>query len=50
MLNLIQTQGNQNKVQELFDKLPGAAELAAAQGGDGAARAAAACSACWLAA
>ena len=36
MLNLIQTQGNQNKVQELFDKLPGAAELARAQGGDGA--------------
>ena len=22
MLNLIKTQGNQNKVQELFDKLP----------------------------
>ena len=36
MLNLIKTQGNQNKVQELFDKLPGAAELSLAQGGDGA--------------
>ena len=38
VLNLIQTQGNQNKVQELFDKLPGAAELARQQGGDGAGR------------
>lgn len=38
MLNLIQTQGNQNKVSELFDKLPGAAELAREQGGDGAGR------------
>lgn len=36
VLNLIKTQGNQNKVQELFDKLPGAAELAREQGGDGA--------------
>jgi hypothetical protein len=36
VLNLIQTQGNQNKVKELFDKLPGAAELAREQGGDGA--------------
>ena len=36
MLNLIQTQGNQNKVRDLFDKLPGAAELARQQGGDGA--------------
>jgi hypothetical protein len=36
MLNLIQTQGNQNKVGELFGKLPGAAELAREQGGDGA--------------
>ena len=36
VLNLIHTQGNQNKVQELFDKLPGAAELAQRQGGDGA--------------
>ena len=38
VLNLIQTQGNQNKVQELFDKLPGAADLARSQGGDGAGR------------
>ena len=38
VLNLIQTQGNQNKVQELFDKIPGAADLARAQGGDGAGR------------
>jgi hypothetical protein len=36
VLNLIKTQGNQNKVQELFDKLPGAADLAREQGGDGA--------------
>lgn len=36
VLNLIQTQGNQNKVRDLFDKLPGAAELAREQGGDGA--------------
>ena len=36
VLNLIQTQGNQNRVQEMFDKLPGAAELARQQGGDGA--------------
>jgi hypothetical protein len=36
VLNLIQTQGNQNKVQEFFDKMPGAAELARSQGGDGA--------------
>jgi hypothetical protein len=36
VLNLIQTQGNQVKVQELFGKLPGAAELARTQGGDGA--------------
>ena len=36
VLNLIQTQGNQNKVKDLLDKLPGAAELAAAQGQDGA--------------
>lgn len=36
VLNLIKTQGNQNKVQELFDQLPGAAELAREQGGDGA--------------
>jgi hypothetical protein len=38
VLNLIQTQGNQNRVKELFDKLPGAAELAREQGGDGAGR------------
>jgi hypothetical protein len=38
VLNLIQTQGNQNKVQELFDKLSGAAEIARQQGGDGAGR------------
>lgn len=38
MLNLIQTQGNQNKVGELFGKMPGAAELAREQGGDGAGR------------
>jgi hypothetical protein len=38
MLNLIQTQGNQNKVGELFGKLPGAADLAREQGGDGAGR------------
>ena len=38
MLNLIQTQGNQNKVGELFAKLPGAAELAREQGIDGAGR------------
>jgi hypothetical protein len=36
VLNLIQTQGNQAKVRELFEKLPGAAELARTQGGDGA--------------
>lgn len=36
VLTLIRTQGNQNRVQELFDKLPGAAELATQQGGDGA--------------
>ena len=38
VLNLLQTQGNQNKVQELFDKLPGAAELAREHGADGAGR------------
>ena len=36
MLNLIKTQGNQNKVAELFAKLPGAAALVARHGGDGA--------------
>ena len=38
VLNLLQTQGNQNRVQELFDKLPGAAELARQHGADGAGR------------
>jgi hypothetical protein len=38
VLNLIKTQGNQQKVGELFGKLPGAAELATKWGGDGAAR------------
>ena len=38
VLNLLQTQGNQNRVQELFDKLPGAAELAREHGADGAGR------------
>ena len=38
MLGLVRTQGNQAKVGELFGKLPGAAELAAKYGGDGAAR------------
>ncbi len=38
VLNLIQTQGNQNKVGELFALLPGAAELAKSHGGDGAGR------------
>jgi hypothetical protein len=36
VLNLIQTQGNQNKVGEFFAKLPGAAELASKFGVDGA--------------
>jgi hypothetical protein len=38
VLNLIHTQGNQNKVAELFSKIPGAEELAKSQGGDGAGR------------
>lgn len=38
MLNLLKTQGNPGKVSELFARLPGAAELAARQGGDGAGR------------
>lgn len=38
MLNLVKTQGDQTKVAELFDKLPGAAELAIAQGSDGASK------------
>jgi hypothetical protein len=36
MLSLVKTQGNQAKVGELFARLPGAAELAARHGGDGA--------------
>ena len=36
VLHLIQTQGNQREVAELFDRLPGAAELARTHGGDGA--------------
>ena len=35
VLNLIHKQGNQNKVAELFAKLPGAAELAQTHGADG---------------
>jgi len=38
VLNLIHTQGNQNKVAELFAALPGAEELAKSQGADGAGR------------
>lgn len=38
MLGLLKTQGNQAKVGELFAKVPGAAELAAQHGGDGAAK------------
>jgi hypothetical protein len=38
ILNLIQTQGNQIKVGELFDRLPGAGELARRFGSDGAGR------------
>ncbi|MBI2720412.1 MAG: DUF2267 domain-containing protein [Rhizobiales bacterium] len=38
MLNLIRAQGNQAKIAELFDGLPGAAALAETYGGDGAAR------------
>jgi predicted lipid-binding transport protein (Tim44 family) len=36
LLNLLATQGNKTKVEALFNKLPGAAELAAKHGGDGA--------------
>jgi predicted lipid-binding transport protein (Tim44 family) len=36
LLNLVATQGDKAKVAVLFEKLPGAAELAAAHGGDGA--------------
>jgi Protein of unknown function VcgC/VcgE (DUF2780) len=35
MLSLVKTQGNQQKVGELFAKLPGADELAKRHGGDG---------------
>ncbi|CAN5284515.1 DUF2780 domain-containing protein [soil metagenome] len=35
MLSLVKTQGNQQKVEELFAKLPGAAALAKKHGGDG---------------
>ncbi len=35
MLSLVKTQGNQQKVGELFAKLPGAEELALRHGGDG---------------
>ena len=38
ILNLIKTQGNQNKVDELFAALPGASDLVAKSGGDGAAK------------
>jgi len=38
VLNLIRTQGNQKKVADLFAQLPGADELAARYGGDGAAK------------
>lgn len=38
VLNLIHTQGNQNKVAELFEALPGAADLARDFGTDGAGR------------
>jgi hypothetical protein len=36
LLNLVATQGDKAKVATLFEKLPGAAELVAAHGGDGA--------------
>ena len=38
MLSLVKNQGDKHKVEELFAKLPGAAELAAKHGGDGAAK------------
>jgi hypothetical protein len=38
MLGLLKSQGNQAKVGDLLAKLPGAAELAAQHGGDGAGR------------
>lgn len=36
MLSLVKTQGDKAKVQQLFDAVPGAEELAATHGGDGA--------------
>ncbi len=36
LLNLVATQGNKLKVEALFNKMPGARELALAHGGDGA--------------
>lgn len=36
MLSLVKSQGDQGAVEELFARLPGAAELAAEHGGDGA--------------
>lgn len=36
MLSLVRNQGDKNKVEQLFAALPGAAELAAQHGGDGA--------------
>lgn len=36
MLSLVRNQGDKNKVEQLFATLPGAAELAAQHGGDGA--------------
>lgn len=38
VLNLIKTQGNQNKVDQLFSAMPGAGDLVAKFGGDGAAK------------
>lgn len=38
MLNLVKTQGNQNKVADLFAKLPGAEDLVAKHGSDGASK------------
>ncbi len=36
LLNLVATQGDKSKVEVLFKKMPGAADLAAKHGGDGA--------------
>ena len=36
MLSLVKTQGDKAKVQQLFDAIPGAAEIAQLHGGDGA--------------